>query len=85
LGAGDFLADAVGGEAVVAPAADFVGVGAGEDFDDVVEADAEAAVLADAVDAGEEFLGGEGAVVGLAGFEAVVAGGAVIEREFSPK
>jgi hypothetical protein len=43
----------------------------------VIEADGEAAVLRDPVDAGEEFLGDDGAVVGIAGFEAVVAGAAV--------
>jgi hypothetical protein len=55
LRAGEFAADAVGGEAIVAPAADLVGVGAGEDFDDVIQADVELGVLRDAVDAGEEF------------------------------
>ena len=42
---------------------------------------AEAAGLADAVNAGEEFLGEDGAVVGLARLQAVVARAAVIEWE----
>ena len=58
------------------PLSDAFGIGAQEDFDDVVEADGEAAFFLDAVDAGEQFLGWEGGVVGVAGFEAVVAGGA---------
>ncbi len=37
------------------PLADFFGIGAGEDLDDVVEADAEAGGVLDAVDAGEDF------------------------------
>jgi hypothetical protein len=47
----------------------------------VVEADAEVGGLAATVDAGEEFLGVEGAVVGVARFLAVIAGGAIFERE----
>ena len=47
-------------------------------FDDVLDADAEAAFFADAIDAGEEFLGGDGAVPGFARGEAIVAGGATL-------
>ena len=72
----EFLTDAVGGELLVAPLADAFGIRAMEDFDDVVQADGEAAFFLDAVDAGEEFLGGEGGVEGVSGFEAVIAGGA---------
>ena len=82
-GAAVFLADAVGGKLVVAPLADFLRVRAGEHFDDVVQADAEAAFLADAIDAGEKFLRGERAVEGGARREAVVAGAAVVARERS--
>ena len=69
----------------MAPPGDLFGVGADEDFDDVIQAHAEAAVLTDAENAGEEFLRDERAVVGLAGLGAVVAGGAVINREFLPE
>ena len=48
------------------PFAQFLGVRAGEDLDDVMEPDAETAPLADAKDAGEEFLRGDGAVESLA-------------------
>ena len=48
----------------------------------MVQPDAEGTVLRDAVDAGEEFLRDDGAVVGFAGFEAVVTGAAVVSREF---
>ena len=47
----------------------------------MIHPDAKAAVLRDAVDAGEEFLGHDGAVVSFARLEAVVAGAAVIEGE----
>ena len=76
-----FLADAVGGKLLVTPAADFLGVGSGEHLGQVVDADAKAAGLADTIDAGEKFLRDEGAVVSVAGFEAVVARAAVVERE----
>ena len=56
------LADAVGGKLRVIPFADFFRVRAGQDFDHVVQADAEALFLADAIDAGEKFLRGERAV-----------------------
>ena len=62
---------------VVAPAADFFGVGASEDFDEVVHAHAEAAALANPINTREKLLGLGGGVVALAGLEAVVAGVAV--------
>jgi len=77
LRAGKVFADAVGAEFVMVPPADFIGVGPGEDFDEVVGAGAEAGVLAHAVDGGEKFLGNDGAVVGFAGLDAVVAAVAV--------
>ncbi len=80
-GAAVLPADAVGGKLVVPPAADFVGVRAGQHLDDVVQADAEAASLADAIDAGEEFLRGQRAVEGGARREAIVAAAAVVRRE----
>ena len=52
----EFFADTVSRETFVAPAADLVGVGAGENFDDVIQSDGEAAVLLDAVDAGKKLL-----------------------------
>src|SRR5450432_1501297 len=85
LGPGEFLPDAVGGELVVAPAADLVGVGAGEDLDHVVHPRAEPAGLPDAVNAGEKLLGGERAVVGGARLEAVVTGAAGGGWEFLPE
>src|SRR6266851_3050154 len=77
FGTAVFGADAVGGKLVVPPFADFFGVRAGEHFDDVIETEVEAGVLADAIDAGEKFVRGERAVVRGAGREAVVAAGAI--------
>ncbi len=48
----------------MAPFADRVGVGADEDLDDVIEPEGEAALLADAIDAGEQFLRVQRAVEG---------------------
>ena len=56
------------------PLPDLLRVGAAEDVDDVMEAHAEAALLLDAKDAGEELLRRQRAVDLLAGGEAVVAG-----------
>ena len=52
---------------------DRFGVGAGQHFDDVVEAEREAAFLLHAQNAGEKFLRRHRAVEGLARVEAVVA------------
>ncbi len=62
------------------PLPDLVGGRAGEDFDHVVDADTEAAGLADAVRRrkGTSLRAG-GAIVGGAGLEAIVAGGAVLD------
>ena len=76
FGTGVFAADVVGRKGVVGPFPDAFGFRAAKDFDDVLDADAETAFFADAVYAGEKFLGGDGAVECLAGGEAVVAGGA---------
>ena len=81
MGAAQILPDAVGGQAIVPPFADFFSVGAGKHLGEVIHPNAKAAVLGDAVDAGEKFLGDESAVVGFARLEAVVAGAAVIEGE----
>ena len=59
-------ADAVGRKFAVAPAPDFLGVGPGQHLDDMIASDTEPALLADAENAGEEFLRGDGAVVGVA-------------------
>jgi hypothetical protein len=56
-----------------------------EHLDDVVHADAEAAVLGDAVDAGEKFLRQDGAVVGSRGSRQLSQAPQLSEREFSPK
>src|SRR5262249_25567526 len=80
FGARVFAADVVGGERVMLPFADAFGLGAAEDFHNMLDAHAEAAFLANAVDAGEKFLGGDGAVESLARGEAIVAGGAAIFR-----
>jgi len=81
LGAFAVAAYPVGGDLLVAPFADGLGIGAHEDLDNVIEAEGEAALLADAVNAGKEFLGVECAVEGLARGEAIVAGLAVLSLE----
>src|SRR6202000_1616481 len=73
LRSGEFAANAVSGKAVMTPATDFFGVGTGQHLDDVVQAHAETAGLADAENAGEKFLCDERAVETFARFEAVVA------------
>ena len=50
--AGEVFADTVGGELIVAPAADLFGVRSGENFDDVIGSGAEAGSLSHPVDAG---------------------------------
>ena len=57
--------------------ADLFRVRATEHLDDVLEADAKSAFLADAINAREKLLRGEGPVPGLARREAVVAAGTV--------
>src|SRR5690606_13685977 len=42
LGTIEFFADAVGGQTIMGPTADFLRVGADQDLDDVVESDVEA-------------------------------------------
>ena len=56
------LADAVGRKLLVTPFANLLRVRAGEDLDHMVQADAEALLFADAINAGEKFLRGECAV-----------------------
>jgi len=55
FGTAVFLADAVSRKLRVIPLADFFRVRAGEDFDNVIQADAKTVFLADAIDAGENF------------------------------
>ena len=64
FGARVFLADAVGRKRVMAQLADFLRVRAAEHLDDVLDADAKSAFLADAIDAGEKFLRGQRAIPG---------------------
>ena len=61
-----FLADAVGRELVMPALPDRFRVGAGQHFDDVIEAEGEPALLRAREDAGEKFLRGDRAVEGLA-------------------
>ena len=68
-----FLADAVGRKLLVIPFADFFSVRAGEDFNDMIQADAEVLFLPDAIDAGEKFLRGESAIKRGARGKAIVA------------
>src|SRR5690348_3175961 len=77
LGARVFASDIVGRERLMIPFSDALGFRAAKNFDNVLDADAKAAFFADAVYAGEKFLGGDGAIKGLARGEAVVAGGAI--------
>ena len=62
FGARMFAADVVGGERLVAKFADLFRVRAAQHLDDVLEADAEPAFLADAINAREEFLRGKRAI-----------------------
>ena len=64
------------------PFADFFRVRAGQDFDDVVQADAKTVFLADAIDAGEKFLRGERAVKSFARRKAIVARAAAVGGKF---
>ena len=59
------------------PFTDGLGVGSGEHLDDVVQPEAKAAPLANAIEAREEFLRCDRPVEGLLGVEAVVAAAAV--------
>src|SRR5690242_10204584 len=69
-------ADAECRERLMPPSLDLVRLRAAEDVDDMMEADAEAALLLDAEHAGEELLPCQSAVDPLARGEAVVAGAA---------
>ena len=69
LVAGEFLADAVGGDFVMAELADAVGVGAEQDIDEMDGAEP----LAGADDAGQGFLRGDGAVEHVGGGAAGIA------------
>ena len=61
------LADAVGGELLVAPPADLLGVRARQHLDDLVEPNAKPVRSPDAVDARQKLLRRQRAVEGLAG------------------
>ena len=61
----------------MSPAEDFLGLAAGEDFGNVVEADVEISRLADPDDAAEQLLDIDGGVPFLARAEAVVAAAAI--------
>jgi hypothetical protein len=63
----------------VTPFADFFRVRAGQNLDHMVQADAEALLLADAIDAGEKFLRGQRAVERGARRKAVVARAAIVK------
>ena len=63
------------------PAADGVGVGPGQNFDDVIQTEPEPAFLHGAVDAGEKFERGLGAVERGARPQAIVAPAAVVPRK----
>ena len=73
LRAAVLLPNAVSGEPLVAPLADGFGLGAGQHLDDLIHPELETALLPDTVDAREELLRRQRAVVGVARREAVVA------------
>ena len=68
-----FVADAVSGDVLVVPFADIFGVGASENFGDLVDPEVKTALLADTINAGEKLLRREGPIVSLARRNAVVA------------
>ncbi len=78
LGTGMLAADVVGGKILMAELADFFGVRAAKHFNNVLDAHAKTAFLANAIDTGEEFLRGERAIPRGTWGEAVVAAGAII-------
>src|SRR5207249_3519391 len=64
------------------PFADIFGIGAGEDFGDLIDSEIEAALPANAINAGEKFLRCECAVVGVARREAIIASAAIFLIRF---
>ena len=72
-----FAANVVGGKRLMAEFADFFRVRAAQHLDDVLEADAETAFLADAINARQKFLRGKGSIPSLPRREAVVASAAI--------
>ena len=77
LGARMFTTNVVGGKRLMAKLADFLRVRAAEDLDDVLEADAESAFLANAIDARQEFLRSEGSIPRLPRRETIVTATAI--------
>src|SRR5260370_32399611 len=66
-------ADVVGRKLLVAPTPDLVGVGSSKHFNDVVKADVEVALFANAINAGQKLLGRDRAIESCARRKAVIA------------
>src|SRR5664279_4457739 len=82
FGAAVFLADAVSRKLRVTPLADFFRVRASQNFDDVIQSDAETVLFTDAIDTGEKFLRGQRAVERGAREKAVITRAATVSGKF---
>jgi len=76
-----FGPDAKGGQLVMAPFADLFGVRAAEHFNHMLDAQAEAAFLADAMNARKELLRRHRPVPGLPRRQAIIAPAAIARGE----
>jgi hypothetical protein len=76
-----FLSDAIRGKLLVLPFPHALGLRPRQHLDDLVDAEVEPALPADAVNAGKEFLGRQRAVVSVAWGKTIIAAAAAFGRE----